>query len=52
MKRWEINFYWESGRVFSRWIGMELQHKPDTKIWYAEFGFLFFYLSVSYDGEI
>jgi hypothetical protein len=47
MKNLEINFYFKSSRPKSRWIGLEFSNQDQE--YYLEFGFFFFYLSISYD---
>jgi hypothetical protein len=49
MKNFDVLFYWQSGRTFSSWIGVEYQHAPGSKVWLLEFGFYFFYIELSYD---
>lgn len=51
MRNWQVDFYFESGRPFSRWIGIEFQHQPGVKLYYLEMGFFFFFLSISYDNR-
>jgi len=49
--KWEVLWYWQSGRTFSRWIGIEYQHVKGSKIYLLEIGLWWGYLEINYDGN-
>lgn len=49
-KKFEVLYYGESSRPFGYWIGFELSHQKNTKVYVLEIGFWFCYLEINYDG--